>query len=393
MAHTALTPVFAGLRAGLHILFVALALLVLARALVTDTSASAAVVVLTLVLLGSYALGGYLARGPGSRMLRYLWLAVLSAEWLALVWLIPEAAYLVFPLFFLYLHVLRHGWGIVAVFGATALAIVALGLHGGWSAGGVIGPVVGAGVAIMIGLGYRALAREAAEREHLVAELLATRDQLAATEREAGVLAERSRLAREIHDTVAQGLSSIQMLLHAAERAAPDAAGIEHVRLARETAAVSLADARRFIRELAPAVLVDQGIGSALRRLAADQWERTGLDVDVRVSDSLDLPMHIQTALLRITQGAMANVIQHADAHCATITITRDAASVCLIVADDGRGFDRDATAAARAAGSSDSFGLTAVQERVDQLGGTLDVDTAPGRGTVVSVALTLEGA
>ena len=197
---------------------------------------------------------------------------------------------------------------------ATALAIVALGLHGGWTVGGIVGPLVGAGVAILIGLGYRSLARESQEREQLMAELIATRDQLAETEHESGVLAERARLAREIHDTVAQGLSSIQMLLHAAEREAPDGPGVEYVRLARDTAATNLVDARRFVRELTPAALVDQGIGAALRRLAETQWSSDSLDVHVRVSDAIDLPIHVQTALLRIAQGAMANVVQHADA-------------------------------------------------------------------------------
>lgn len=83
------------------------------------------------------------------------------------------------------------------------------------------------------------------------------------------------------------------MLLHAAERADAGRPGIEHIRLARETAASNLADTRRFIRELAPADLADRGIGAALRRLAETQWQSDGLAVHVRVADSVDLPMHI----------------------------------------------------------------------------------------------------
>ena len=149
---------------------------------------------------------------------------------------------------------------------STIIAICALGLHGGWSVGGVVGPLVGAGVALLIGLGYQALAREAEQREALVRELIAARGLLAATEHESGVLAERARLAREIHDTLAQGLSSIQMLLHAAERSDPDRSGIEHIRLARETAAANLAEARRFIRELTPPQLDDQTLGGEIGR-------------------------------------------------------------------------------------------------------------------------------
>ncbi|MGV8896868.1 MAG: sensor histidine kinase [Rhodoglobus sp.] len=393
MIHTALTPVFIGLRTSLHVLVATLTALVAVRAIVLGLDTAVVIVALSVLLLATYALGGTVARlgRSGRKGYAWAWLVALCAEWLALVWLIPDAAYLVFPLFFLLLHVLPFPWGIAGVLAATSLAIVALGLHTGFTAGGVIGPLVGAAVAIVIARGYHALAREAAEREALMTELVATRSQLAATEHEAGVLAERARLAREIHDTVAQGLSSIQLLLHAAERAAPDAAGVEHIRLARETAGANLADTRRFIRELAPPALIEQGMGPALRRLADGQWLSEGLEVRVRVADALLLPMHIQTALLRIAQGAMANVLQHADARTATISIGLDSERVRLTVADDGRGFDTTAVATSTALGTSDSFGLTATRERVDQLGGVLTISSTPGGGTTLTVDLVVE--
>lgn len=393
MPHTALTPVFVGLRAGLHMLFVALTVLVIVRAVIAPTQASIAAICLAVILLGTYAVGTLIAWAPRSRRVAgAVWLGVITLEWIALLWLTPEAAYLVFPLFFLYLHLLGRLWGSAAIVVATAIAICALGIHGGWTAGGVVGPIVGAGVALLIGLGYEALAREAQQREALMQELLATRGQLAATERESGVLAERARLAREIHDTVAQGLSSIQMLLHAAERADLDGAGVEHVLLARETAASALADARHFIRELTPPDLDGRGLGGALRRLASTQWAAQGLPVEVRVSDAVDLPMHVQTALLRIAQGAIANVIQHADADSATITLTVGGDRLQFTIADDGRGFD-PAQSPGAPTGRSDSFGLRAIRERVDQLGGTLAVTSAPGEGTALTIDLTLEEA
>lgn len=393
MPHTALTPVFVGLRAGLHMLFVALTVLVIVRAVIAPTQASIAAICLAVILLGTYAVGTLIAWAPRSRRVAgAVWLGVITLEWIALLWLTPEAAYLVFPLFFLYLHLLGRLWGSAAIVVATAIAICALGIHGGWTAGGVVGPIVGAGVALLIGLGYEALAREAHQREALMQELLATRGQLAATERESGVLAERARLAREIHDTVAQGLSSIQMLLHAAERADLDGAGVEHVVLARETAASALADARHFIRELTPPDLDGRGLGGALRRLASTQWAAQGLPVEVRVSDAVDLPMHVQTALLRIAQGAIANVIQHADADSAWITLTVGGDRLQFTIADDGRGFD-PAQSPGAPTGRSDSFGLRAIRERVDQLGGTLAVTSAPGEGTALTIDLTLEEA
>lgn len=437
MEHGALTPVFVGLRAGLHTLFVVLLGIVVIRAVLTPTDTTPAVVVVGVLLLVTYALGGFLVRrnplprgvsatrggssphgaaladgallptdphlrepvasrdaSPRSRVRGLLWLAAITVEWLVLLWLVPEAAYLVFPLAFLYLHLLGARDGTLAVVAATGISIVALGLDTGWNAAGVIGPVVGACVAVVIGLGYQALAREAEEREHLLVELIAARDQLVASERESGVLAERARLAREIHDTVAQGLSSIQMLLHAAERADPDRPGIEHIRLARETAASSLADTRRFIRELSPPDLDDQGLGGALRRLAQTQWGPRGVAVDVRVVDAPGLPMQLQTALLRIAQGAMANVVEHADATTATITLTGDRDSLRFSVADDGCGFTTEGPSgapwASRPSGRTDSFGLRATQERVDQLDGVLTVESAPGAGTTVIVDLAL---
>jgi len=392
MAHSALTPVFVGLRIGLHVVFTALTLLVIGRAVFVGTHHAVAVMVLAVVLLVTYAAGALVAgpRGLRGRAVGVAWLGVLTVEWMILVWLTPEAAYLVFPLFFLYLHLLGRRWGSTAVVGATAVAICALGLHGGWTIGGVVGPLVGAGVALLVGLGYEALAEEARQREALMQELLATRGQLAATERESGVLAERARLAREIHDTLAQGLSSIQMLLHAAERADPDRPGVEHIRLARDTAADNLAEARRFIRELTPPDLDDRALGGALRRLASSQWQPQGLSVAVRVSDGIDLPMHVQTALLRIAQGAIANVIQHAHATSATIALSVDHERLQFTITDDGVGFDAQRLEA-RAHGRSDSFGLLATRERVEQLGGILIVDSAPGRGTTLTVELALE--
>ncbi|ROS54129.1 sensor histidine kinase [Frigoribacterium sp. PhB24] len=385
MAHTALTPVFVGLRTGLHVLVVSLVALVIGRAALVPGDATVVVVVLALVFLATYALGALARTSTG------MWLVAVSVEWIVLVWLTPEASYLVFPLFFLYLHLLGRQGGTIAVGLATAVAVVALGVHGGWTVGGVIGPVVGAGVAVMIGMGYQALSREAVDRERLVAELIATRDQLAASERESGVLAERGRLAREIHDTVAQGLSSIQLLLHAAERADPDRPGIEHLRLARETAAANLADTRQFIRDLTPPALDERGLGGALRRMADTEWAGDGLRVIVRVGDSPVLPMHLQTALLRIAQGAMANIRQHAGASTATIELVVASRSVRFTVADDGRGFDADSSESVPDGGTSDSFGLRATRERVEQLGGALSLRSSPGRGTILTVELALD--
>ncbi|WP_306305794.1 sensor histidine kinase [Microbacterium sp. B19] len=321
MPHRTLAPVFTGLRAGLHALFVGLLALVVVR--VVWTGGSPWALALAAVLAAVYLAGLGIAR-TRNRASGVAWIGALTLVWVPLMWLVPEAAYLVFPLFFLYLHLLPGWAGPAAVVAATGVTIVALAVHGGLTVGGVVGPLVGAGVALLIGLGYGALQRRSVESEALVAELLATRDRLAATEREQGVLAERARLAREIHDTVAQGLSSIQMLLYAAERADATGPGIAHIRLARQTAADGLAETRRFIRELAPPTL-DRGLGPALQRLVEGWAQREGIDVEASVPTEVSLPMDAQTALLRIAQGALANVSQHADAGRVRVALAQEA--------------------------------------------------------------------
>ncbi|KQQ08370.1 sensor histidine kinase [Rathayibacter sp. Leaf296] len=382
MPHTALAPVLIGLRAGLHLLVAGLLLLVVVRALIPPHGGTAAVLALCALLLVGYLVG---PRFTGaSRMRGALWLLAVTVVWSVLVLLDPDASYLAFPLFFVAMHVLPVRIAPVAVLLLTVVAVLALGREGRWSVGGVVGPLVAAGVAVLIGLAARALAREAHEREELVAELLATRDRLTASERAAAVSEERARLAREIHDTVAQGLSSIQMLLRAAERADPERPGIEHLRLARETAAADLEETRRFIRELAPPALARESIDGALRRLSESQWRRPGVQVGIEADDCRSLSMQTQTALLRLAQGAVANALQHSGAERITVTLRHAGDIARLTVVDDGSGFDPDSSAGP---GRRDSFGLRAMRERTEQLGGSLRVASGPS-GTCVAVEL-----
>lgn len=386
--HPPVNPIVVGLQVGLQLLFVSLLAFVVVMAFAVPTGQALVIVVIAAVMLLTYgaALLAHAVDEPRRRKtLQWAWVAALTIEWAVLVSITPFAAYLVFPLFFLYLDVLPEPAATAAVLVATAGAIWALGAHGGWTVGGVIGPIVGAGVAILIGRAYRALRQESAEHQRLYEELLAAQSRLAAAEREGGVLAERSRLAREIHDTVAQGLSSITLLLNAVERAAPDAPTVGQVRLARETAAAGLAETRRFIRELTPPLLDEQSIGGALRRLAAESWSRPGLTVDVRAADAIPLPMDQQSALLRVAQGGMANVLTHSRAAHATVALSTTDDEVQLVISDDGVGFVPEDVIAAPA---GTSFGLRAIRERVEQFGGSVDVRSAPDAGTRLTVIL-----
>ena len=388
LPHSALTPVFSGLRIGLHLLIVALTGLVVVRALFGAVANPAPVVALAVLFLLSYVGGSGAARRRAWPALVPVWMAVLLLEWLGLTLLAPDAAFIVFPLFFLQLHVLPLRAGIPLVLLSVLLTIWAMSFHVGLSLGATLGPLVGAAVAVAVGLGYRALLREAAERQTLIDDLLSTRAELAATARAAGTLAERERLAREIHDTVAQGLASIQLLLHAAERTVTDPVAGAHLVLARETAAANLQETRRFIRELTPPAFDAQNLPGALDRLvaaaeraAAGTAEATQLSLHV-TGDPVELPMALETTLLRIAQGSLANVAQHAAATRAEVTLSYMADAVTLDVVDNGRGFtvpgvDEQASA---------SFGLVAIRQRVERLGGSFVLESAPGEGTALAV-------
>ena len=237
-------------------------------------------------------------------------------------------------------------------------------------------------VAIALGLGYRALYLESSERQRLIDELLDAQRKLASSEHDKGVLNERTRLAGEIHDTVAQGLSSIQMLLHAAERANPNGPGVDHIRLARETAADNLAEARRFVRELTPPTLADSGLPGALRRLGSTGVVRATVTINGPVRT---LPMPVETALLRIAQGALGNVDKHAQTDTATITLDFIGAGVRMEIADKGSGFD---PAAIGDEAAEDSFGFAVMRRRMRDLGGALSVESAAGTGTTVTATI-----
>ncbi|GAA1784780.1 sensor histidine kinase [Agromyces lapidis] len=391
VARSALRPVFVALRLGLHLLVVGLTLFVIVRALLADDPGEVPITILAVAFLACYGAGVAAAHRHVPTFARVLWLTSLLALWVGMSALTPDAAFLAFPLFFLELHVLAAPISVPLVVITFGLSVWGTATHLGFEVGSILGPLISAGVAIVIGLGYRAMSQETQERQSLILDLIATREELAAASREAGTLAERERLAREIHDTVAQGLSSIQMLLHAAERDVDDERVAEKLRLARETAAENLGEARRFIRELTPPSLDEQTLPAALRRLTEavnEQASQAGADTHVEFATSGDpvlLPMTLDAALLRIAQGSLANVLRHAEARACSLTLSYLGDEIALDIVDDGRGFDADAVA--RRADPAE-FGLRAIRRRAEELGGTADVETAPGEGTAVSVRI-----
>jgi signal transduction histidine kinase len=246
-------------------------------------------------------------------------------------------------------------------------------------------------VAIAVVWGYQALYRESEHRRKLIEELTATRADLAAAQHTAGVLAERERLAREIHDTLAQGFTSIQLLLRAAERALPGtpekAAG--YVDQARQAAVDNLAEARRFVAALAPPALEGVTLGDALARLCATTGARHRLTVRFhRTGDPVQLPSASEVALLRVAQSALANTVRHAEATTAEVTLSYLGDHVAVDIVDDGHGFDPQRLPAPDP--EAGGFGLAAMRSRVLALGGTLTVESAPGHGTALAAQLPL---
>jgi signal transduction histidine kinase len=394
MEQHALTRPLRVLGVCLHLLIAGLLALAVVRVVAEGLGHTYVVVAAAAAMGVVYAAGPSLPRVGQSRGAACLWLAVLGAVWLVLLWATPDGVWLAFPLFFLQLHLLPARWGLPAVAATAVAAIVGFAAHqGGLTVGMVIGPALGAAVAVATVLGYQALYRESQQRQRLIDELTAARHELATAEHSAGVAAERERLAREIHDTLAQGLSSIQLLLRAAERALPEQpeTAAPHVAQARETAQHNLYEARRFVHALTPPDLDEGSLPAALERLAIASSEQTGLPVTFHLDgDAVPVPTPQEVGLLRIAQSALANTAQHAQASHAEITLTYHGAEVTLDVVDDGVGFD---PATVPGTGSvAGGFGLAAMRTRARTLGGTLALESTPGRGTALAVTFTHQG-
>jgi signal transduction histidine kinase len=255
--------------------------------------------------------------------------------------------------------------------------------------------VVSAVAGMLLAIWIHRIIRQSTERKRLIEELTETRRDLAAAERQAGVLEERQRLAREIHDTLAQGFTSIVLQLQAAEAAwAAGSPGARlHLEQARRTASENLAEARRLVWALQPEPLDDASLAEALERLTDRLAEEQGIAATTRITGLLrPLPTPTEVALLRITQEALANVRRHARASRVTVTLSYMEDVAVLDVQDDGVGFDPRRTADRATGPEAGGFGLAAMRQRVDRLGGSLAVESAPGAGTTLVVELPVEG-
>ncbi|MEV7726630.1 sensor histidine kinase [Streptomyces sp. NPDC087917] len=343
------------------------------------------VIALGIALALLYVLGPAVGAAPTLR--RRLWLGLVVATWVVLVVLAPSFAWCAVPLFFTALRTLPPRAAVVLVGLLTVFVVAAqLKLSTEFDPNLLLAPPAVAALATAV---FVHMERQAAAQRTLIDDLIRTRRELAATERREGTLAERQRLSMEIHDTLAQHLSSQQMLLQAADRtwdSDPDTARA-HVRTATGIAARGLAEARRLVHDLAPPELENgAGLAEALRALDA------GPHIEVRFhleGAPIRLPDRAESALLRIAQGALANIREHSGARTAALTLSFLGDQVVLDIADDGDGFTEPDAGAPTT--PDRGHGLPAIRARVRQLGGTLTIESTPGEGTVLSASIPLE--
>ena len=307
-------------------------------------------------------------RQPGRRQLWIPWMIALVAAWAALVIAAPSFAWCSFAIFFLTRTAFR-GWAGYVAGGATAAA-TAVGLFrmSGWTdIAMLLGPLAAGALLTLI---YDKIERD--------------QDRLASSERESGIAAERERVSREIHDTVTQGLASSLLLLEAAQRAWPAPSANHDVRKAADLLRRNLADTRSLVHELSAPGLETGPLPEALEHAARQYVEAIRVQV---TGDPRPLPSEVRHALLRVTQSAVANIKLHAGAGQASVTLGYLPDAVTLDVYDDGRGFDPGTVPPPSETGG---YGLRAMRQRVEQLGGELSVESSPGEGTIIAAQFPL---
>ncbi|MBX3100393.1 MAG: sensor histidine kinase [Salinibacterium sp.] len=243
--------------------------------------------------------------------------------------------------------------------------------------------IEGISLAVSVGLGLwiTSIANQSHERQRLLDELRSAQDRLSVLDRDAGISSERERLAREIHDTIAQDLTGLVMLSQRAQRELATGAAVhETLALLEESARTALAETRALVASSAPVALTSGGITEALTRLG-ERFER---ETSVAVTVNANLPpldRDTEVVLLRCAQEGLSNVRKHAGAASASLDAWSGDGSVGLRITDDGTGFDPRA--------ATDGFGLGGMRDRLALVGGNLDVTSSPA-GTMLTATLPI---
>jgi signal transduction histidine kinase len=234
---------------------------------------------------------------------------------------------------------------------------------------------------IVIGICFKVLAMQIEERVRLQVSL-------ASAERKAGVLEERQRLAREIHDTLAQGFASIIVHLERTEQInhLNHSPAKGHLDLARSVAREGLEESRRMLGALRPEILEQRALPEAVTRVCEEWSRRTGIESRLSITGTPE-PMHpdIELTLLRGVQEGLTNVARHSGARTTAVTLSYMEDLIVLDVQDDGKGFVPVPSSDGRS-----GFGLAGMRERAESLQGSLQVESVPGEGTTISLTLPL---
>lgn len=343
-------------------------------------------VVAVLALLAFYAAVGRPAMSRCDGWLELLAAGGTIALVVAGIYCQPVVAvtlFVVYPHLFAWLTRLRQAIAAVVLL-TVGVALAQIG-YAGWSAHSAAVAGASGAVALLFALAFGIwIARiidQSAERAAIIAELQSTRDALAAANHDAGVLVERQRLAYEIHDTLAQGFTSLLMLVQAADREITDIpAARQHLALAERTARANLAEARSMVAALAPPALDGVPLQGALRGVIDTFSHETGMAAQLSVEGvAVHLPSTAEVVLLRTVQEALTNVRRHSGATSVVVRLSYVDGRGAVQVTDDGSGFDPTAAT---------GFGLRGMRSRVEEAGGAVSVHSAPGLGTTVTVSL-----
>ncbi|WP_433018445.1 sensor histidine kinase [Kribbella sp. CA-294648] len=312
-------------------------------------------------------------------------IALVTGVWVLLISTVPAPyssvySWLAIPLACLMLRTLPPRPAMVAVGIVTGLLVAVLYRQSG-DLDLFLPPAAAVWATVAL---YAGQQRDTAIRQKLVEQLRSTRDELAQQQHDAGILAERARLAGELHDTITQELVGSRMLLQAADREwdTDPAKARQRVRGVTETLGQNVVQARRMIAGLTPAALEEGGIEAALEELCRRE-QRYGPTVALTTTgEPRVMNPELESALLRTAQGALANVRDHAGADRIEVVLDWQDESVRLQISDNGNGVQD------RAAGPDRGFGLPGLRERLRTLGGTLTLDSTPGRGTALTASV-----
>jgi signal transduction histidine kinase len=367
-----------------HTLF---GVMVVAAAILTTADGQAAwSLPLLLVLVVAYVVIGLPAGRREDRRLSWVYLLIAYGIVVLLTWRDPSSLVLLFAIYPQGFLLLERRDAIVATILISLAFTLTLAARDGFTRESLQGnALVAVGniiFALVIGLFIDGLVRESQRRKALLEELQATRSELAAAEREAGAVAERERIARDIHDTLAQGFTSIVMLAQAGQAAADGGQPQEAARRLREIegqARDGLAEARALVGAMTPPALEGEGLAQAVERLVQRFAAETGTPARFRLEgEPVPLAASSDVAALRATQEALANARRHSGAQRVDVVLSYDEDGATVSVSDDGRGFDP--------AAPRHGYGLDGLASRVEAVGGIVAVESSPGTGTRVRV-------